>query len=148
MKTEYYYQMPGGTIGGPLALDAIRTAVKVGRLADSTMVSKDRDHPVWVTVDFAEGKTYSPQGYVKPVQATAVGNSNLRPCSACGENIYSGATTCPHCGKTFTSAARIGLIALLTIIILLFLGGGHIIMDLIDKNQKIDAARDQLRSGR
>jgi hypothetical protein len=45
MKTGYYYQMAGGNIGGPLALDAIRAAVQVGRLEESTALSKDGNDP-------------------------------------------------------------------------------------------------------
>lgn len=123
MSKEYYYQMPGGKVGGPLPLGAIRAAISAGRLEDNAMVSERRDDPVWVTVKFAAGESYYPQGYVKPVQAAAVVPSSLHACSGCGKDIHIDATTCPHCGKTFTSAARIGLIVILTLLILFLLAG-------------------------
>ena len=49
-------------------------------------------------------------------------NKNLKPCPSCSKEIANSATTCPHCGKSFTSLARIGLIVILAVIICWFLG--------------------------
>ena len=66
--------------------------------------------------------------------------SKLIPCKACGQFIARSATTCPHCGKSSTSLARIGLLALLILLILWFMGGGSIVMDTITRNRQLNAA--------
>lgn len=70
--------------------------------------------------------------------------TKLIPCKVCGKSIAKGATTCPHCGKSSTSLARIGLLALLVLLILWFMGGGSIVLDILTKNRQINAAEQRL----
>jgi RNA polymerase subunit RPABC4/transcription elongation factor Spt4 len=44
--------------------------------------------------------------------------SHLKPCKACGQPIAKAAATCPHCGKTTTSLARIGLLFVCVLLIM------------------------------
>lgn len=70
--------------------------------------------------------------------------TKLIPCKACGKSIAKNAATCPYCGKSSTSLARIGLLALLVVLILWFLGGGSIVMDELNRNRQINAAEERL----
>jgi len=70
--------------------------------------------------------------------------TKLIPCKACGKSIAKSATTCPHCGKSSTSLSRIGLLALLVVLILWFMGGGSIVLDILSKNRQINAAEQRL----
>ena len=49
----------------------------------------------------------------------AAKNPNLKTCTACGKDMARSARTCPHCGKTYTTAGGV----FLAIIIALILGG-------------------------
>jgi sensor domain CHASE-containing protein len=70
----------------------------------------------------------------------------LIPCKSCGQSIARSAAKCPHCGKAFTSVARLILLGVLTILLVLFFGGGRFILDLMNKNEEMDAAQEQLES--
>ena len=54
--------------------------------------------------------------------------TKLIPCKACGRSIAKSAATCPHCGKSSTSLARIGLLAVLVLILLYLTGVGKYAM--------------------
>lgn len=43
--------------------------------------------------------------------------NKLIPCKSCGQSIAKSATTCPHCGKKFTSVAGIFLACLLGLVV-------------------------------
>ena len=70
--------------------------------------------------------------------------TKLTPCQACGQSIAKSATTCPHCGKSSTSLARIGLLVLLTVIVVWLLGGGGIGKSILRGNDQVDAAQERL----
>ena len=102
----YYYGEPGGDVAGPLPLRTIRNAQAAGRLSPEVMVSLSNMGP-WQLLE-------------KPrlAEIAAPGNPKLMACAACGQQIAKSATTCPHCGKSKTSLARIGLILLVVFILL------------------------------
>lgn len=50
-------------------------------------------------------------------------NPNLKSCKACGKEMARSARTCPHCGKTYTTAGGI----FIAIIIGLILAGGFFV---------------------
>lgn len=64
----------------------------------------------------------------------------LKPCPTCSKEIAKSATTCPHCGKTFSSAARLGLIILLAGVVGWLCFGGWIMRSLQAEDQ-IDEVR-------
>ena len=72
-------------------------------------------------------------------------NPNLKACPACGREIAKSATTCPHCGKTMTSAARIGLILILALLLVFFLGGASYCTVISSMNRQLDEAEERAR---
>lgn len=49
--------------------------------------------------------------------------SKLIPCKSCGHKIDKGAVKCPSCGASRTTAGRVVLLMILTLMIAWFLGG-------------------------
>lgn len=49
-------------------------------------------------------------------------NPNLKPCPTCGQTIAKGARTCPHCGKTTTTAGGILFAIIVGILLVILLG--------------------------
>lgn len=73
--------------------------------------------------------------------------AKLKLCPVCNREIATAATTCPHCGKNFSSAARLGLILLIAGLVGWLCFGGALMRALHAGNQ-IDAADESIRSGR
>lgn len=64
----------------------------------------------------------------------------LKPCSACGKMLASNATSCPHCGKRFTSAAGIVLAVLIGLA-----AGGVLTFSTCQHSQQADDAMELLK---
>ena len=62
-------------------------------------------------------------------------NSKLKPCLTCAKEIAKSATKCPHCGRSFSSAARLGLIVLVAGLVGWLVLGGWI-------RSSLEAARE------
>ena len=73
-------------------------------------------------------------------------NPKLKACPACGREIAKGATTCVHCGKTMTSAARLGLIVILALLLVFLLGGGTYCSVIRAANRQLDGLERGMRS--
>lgn len=145
MSYEYYYQMPGGGVGGPLPLDTIRVAISAGRLPKGTLVRQGDNLP-WITLE--SPAVVKLREMKAQADLTAKINSDLHPCPACGKEIYVAAKTCPHCGKTFMTLGRIVLLALLIIIIVWILGGWQMIGSAMKMNREMDKIEERARSMR
>lgn len=102
MKDSYFYKNPAGLISGPLPIDSVRVAVKVGRLPAGTMVSETGGEP-WLNLNLVD-----PEMAARESQIRAAQTRNLVSCSACGRPIANDAPACPHCGKRY--ATPVGLI--------------------------------------
>jgi hypothetical protein len=73
---------------------------------------------------------------------------NLKPCPACQQTIAKSATTCPHCGKSMTSVARIGLIVILVLAVLFIFGGGSYFAILQKANSDLEQIELRMKQSR
>jgi len=72
-------------------------------------------------------------------------NRKLKACPACGREIAKSATTCVHCGKTMTSAARLGLIVILALLVVFLLGGASYCTVISSMNRQLDEMEERAR---
>ncbi|MEO5915611.1 MAG: hypothetical protein ABIS50_15360 [Luteolibacter sp.] len=71
--------------------------------------------------------------------------SKLKACTACGGQIAKSATTCPHCGKSSTSVARIGLVIILTLLVVWV--ASRYFTSYQSDNAELDRMEQQIRNG-
>lgn len=73
-------------------------------------------------------------------------NPKLKACPACNREIAKAATTCPHCGKNFSTVARHGLIMLIAGLVGWLCFGGAL-MRALHAGDQIDEAEQSIREG-